>query len=45
MTEEQLIATIQRVLETDIDLSFLLKLKVTELETMLACNRGGMRQL
>jgi hypothetical protein len=40
MTKEQLIKTIQRVLETDIDLSFLLQLKKKELETLLACIRS-----
>ena len=40
MTKEQLIQTIQRVLETDIDLSFMLQLKKTELETLLACIRS-----
>jgi hypothetical protein len=41
MTKEELIQTIQRVLETDIDLSFLLQLKRTELETLLACIRNA----
>jgi hypothetical protein len=35
MIKEQLIKMIQRVLETDIDLSFLIQLKRTELETLL----------
>ena len=39
MTEEKLIETIQRVLNTDIDLGFLAQLKKTELETLLACIR------
>jgi hypothetical protein len=42
MTKETLIATIQRVLGTDVDLSFLLLLKKQELETLLACIRAGM---
>ena len=40
MTKEKLIQTIQRLLKTDVDLSFLLKLKVKELETLLACIRN-----
>ena len=39
MTKEKLIETIQRLLKTDIDLGFLLQLKKTELETLLACIR------
>jgi hypothetical protein len=39
MTKEKLIETIQRVLNTDIDLGFLAQLKKTELETLLACIR------
>jgi hypothetical protein len=44
MTKEQSLKAIQRVLDTDIDLSFLLKLKRTELETLLACIRGGVER-
>ncbi len=40
MTKEKLIETIQRLLKTDIDLNFLLPLKKTELETLLACIRS-----
>jgi hypothetical protein len=40
MTKEKRIETIQRVLNTDIDLTFLLQLKQTELETLLACIRN-----
>jgi hypothetical protein len=39
MTKEKLIETIQRLLKTDADLNFLLVLKKTELETLLACIR------
>ncbi|QTA87715.1 hypothetical protein [Desulfonema magnum] len=39
MTKEKLIEILQRVLKTDADLSFLLKLEVTELETLVACIR------
>lgn len=42
MTKEELLETIQRVLGTDVDLSFLLQLKRQELETLLACIRAGM---
>jgi len=42
MTKEKLIVTIQRVLSTDVDLQFLMQLKVQELETLLACIRAGM---
>ncbi len=42
MTKEKLIETIQRVLSTDVDLQFLMQLKVQELETLLACIRAGM---
>ena len=40
MTKEKLIETIQRVLKTDADLNFLLQLKITEIETLLACIRS-----
>ena len=40
MTKEKLIETIQRLLKTDIDLNFLLQLKITEIETLLACIRS-----
>jgi hypothetical protein len=40
MTKEKLVETIQRILKTDIDLSFLLQLKMPELETLLACIRN-----
>jgi hypothetical protein len=39
MTKEKLIKTIQRLLKTDADLNFLLALKKSELETLLACIR------
>ncbi len=39
MTKEKLIEILQRVLKTDADLSFLLKLEVTELENLVACVR------
>lgn len=41
MTKEELIATIQRILSTDADQKFLLRLNQQELETLLACIRAG----
>ncbi|MGD8833652.1 MAG: hypothetical protein PVJ84_13170 [Desulfobacteraceae bacterium] len=41
MTKEKIIETIQRILGTDVDLSFLLLLKTQELETLLACIRAA----
>jgi hypothetical protein len=40
MTREQLIETIRRVLGTNHDISFLMKLTETELETLVASIRG-----
>ncbi len=45
MTKEKLIEIIQRLLKTEIDLSFLLKLKKSELETMVACVRDRVEQV
>jgi hypothetical protein len=39
MTKEQLIETIKRILNTDLDLSFLRKLTEKELETLVASIR------
>ena len=39
MSKERLIQIIQEILRTEIDLSFLLRLKEKELETMVACIR------
>jgi hypothetical protein len=44
MTKEKMIEMIQRLLKTDIDLTFLLQLKKTELETLLACIRHEIGQ-
>ena len=41
MTKEELANRIQKLLKTDIDLSFLLKLEKAELETLIACIRDG----
>ncbi len=41
MTKEKLIETIQRLLKTDADMNFLMQLKITEIETLLACIRSG----
>lgn len=38
--KEKLIRILQGVLETDIDLSFLLTLKKSEIETLVACVRN-----
>lgn len=40
MTKEKLIETIRRVLGTNHDLGFLMKLTETELETLVASIRG-----
>lgn len=40
MTKEKLIEIINRILQTDADLSFLAKLDDRELETLVACIRG-----
>ena len=45
MTKERLIEIIQNILDTDIDLTFLLKLTETELETMVACIRERVEQV
>ena len=39
MTKEKLIETIKRILDTDLDLNFLLKLDQRDLETLIACIR------
>ena len=41
MNKEQLIETLLRILNTDVDLSFLLQLKKSEIETLVACVRDG----
>jgi len=40
VTKEKLVLILQNVLETDIDLGFLLTLKKPELETLVACVRN-----
>jgi len=40
MNKEKLIEIIQGLLDTDVDLGFLLKLKQRELELLAACIRG-----
>jgi len=40
MNKEKLIEIIQGLLDTDIDLGFLVKLKQRELELLVACVRG-----
>ena len=39
MTKEEIIGKIMEILKTDHDLSFLLQLKQTEIETLIACIR------
>ena len=39
MSKEKLIETLQRILETDIDLGFLLQLEEEDLETLIVCIR------
>ncbi len=40
VSKERLIGILQSVLETDIDLSFLMTLKKAEIETLVACVRN-----
>ena len=40
VSKEKLIDILQTVLQTDIDLSFLLTLKKSEIETLVACVRN-----
>ena len=44
MTKEKLIEILQNILNTDIDLSFLLELKKGELEMLVACIRDRIDQ-
>ncbi len=44
MTKEKLIETLKRILKTDANLTFLLQLKKTELETLLACIRSELNK-
>jgi len=44
MTKEKLIEIIQNILEAEVDLSFLLKLKSNELKTLVACIRERVDQ-
>ena len=45
MSKEKLIKIIQGILETDVDMSFLLQLKERELETLVACIRERIDQV
>ena len=45
MTKEKLVEIIQGILNTDIDLSFLLQLKKSELEILVACIRDRVDQV
>ncbi len=44
MTKEKLIETIKRILNTDADLSFLMQLKIPDLETLLASIRSELNR-
>ncbi|MBW1739942.1 MAG: hypothetical protein JRJ42_02275 [Deltaproteobacteria bacterium] len=44
MTREKLSAIIQGILKTEVDLSFLLQLEKSELETLVACIRERVDQ-
>ena len=44
MTKEKLIGIIQGILGAEVDLSFLLQLKKSELETLVACIRARIDQ-
>jgi len=44
MTKENLIGIIQKILETDVDLSFLSQLEKNDLETLTACIRERVDQ-
>ena len=45
MTKEQLIKIIKGLLDTDVDLNFLLQLKKGDLETLVACIRDRVDQV
>ena len=45
MTKEKLIEIIKSLLKTDFDLDFLLLLKKTEIETLVACIRERVDQI
>ena len=44
MTKEQLVETIKRILNTSVDISFLLRLTASELEKLVACIRARLDQ-
>ena len=44
MTKEELVQKIQELLNTDIDLDFLLELQKKEIETLVACIRDRVDQ-
>ena len=45
MTKEKLVQIIQGLLKTEVDLGFLLQLKKSDLETLVACIRDGVEQV
>jgi len=42
LTKEDLIALIKKILRTDLNLVFLMKLEPGDLETLIACIRNGL---
>ena len=44
MTKEKIVERIKELLKADVDLDFLLELKKTEIETLIACIRGRVDQ-
>jgi hypothetical protein len=45
MTKEKLVRIIQGLLKTEVDLSFLLQLQKSDLETLVACIRDRVEQV
>jgi hypothetical protein len=45
MTKEKLIEIVYGILKTDVDLSFLLQLKKSELETLVTCIRNRVENI
>lgn len=45
MTKEKLVQIIQGLLKAEVDLSFLLQLKKSDLKTLVACTRDRVEQV
>jgi hypothetical protein len=45
MTKEELVQKIQKLLNTDYDLNFLLELQKNDIETLIACIRDRVEQI